>query len=130
MVSIDASPIMSHYHLLIEALQLYLVKGGLDAISNSWEILTPLEVFLCLGGIGKVDEEQSLICQLVSPLERLPNFVVVRPALHEDDKLFAVLFSVQVIFKRSDTYRGHLYLDKIYQLLESSGKIDDLLLIS
>ena len=107
---------MSHYHLLIEALQLYLVKGGLDAISNSREILTPLEVFLCLGGIGKVDEEQSLICQLVSPVERLPNFVVVRPALHEDDQLSTVLFAVQVVFKRSDNYRRHLYLDIIYQV--------------
>lgn len=84
MIGIDASPIMGHNHLLIEALQAHLIEGSLDAVGNNREILAPLEVLLRFGAVWKIDKEQSFICELFSPVERLPNLVVVGPALHEN----------------------------------------------
>lgn len=96
MVSVDASPIMSHDYSLLELVGLDCVEGGFDPVDDNREILAPLDLLLRVGGVGKVDEEKSILADGLLPLKRFPNLMIIRPSLHEDNQVLAVLFALEV----------------------------------
>ena len=98
---------MSHDDLFLEPIKTNLIKGSLDAIDHYGEVLTPFNIRLCFGGVGEVDEKQSLIGKVLVPLKGLPNLVVVGPTLHEDDKLLAALTALEVVLQ--STWRHKIY---------------------
>jgi hypothetical protein len=52
---------MSHDDFLLKPIRTDLIKSNLNSIYHFREVLAPLDIGLLLGGIGKVDEEQSLV---------------------------------------------------------------------
>ena len=57
LVGVDAPPIMSHNYALLKLFGLDRVEGGFDPVHNDWEVLAPFDLFLRVGGVGKVDEK-------------------------------------------------------------------------
>lgn len=64
-------------------------------MNDHWEILSPGDLFLSFGGVGEVDEEALIVLEGVLGIQRLPDSVVVGPAL---DKHYDVL-GLQIAFE-------------------------------
>lgn len=91
---------MSHDDALLELIGLDRIEGGFDPVDNNREVLAPLELLLRAGGIGKVDEEQPILSYSLLPLQRLPNVMIIRPALHKDHQILAPLLALEVKLQR------------------------------
>lgn len=75
------------------------VGGRLHPLHDDWEILSPLEDLLRGGGVGEVDEDESVVLHGVLPIQGVPNGVVIRPPLEEDHSGLRVLLPLHEILE-------------------------------
>jgi hypothetical protein len=88
-------------------------EGGSESLSDDGEVLAPLEFGLVGGGVGEVDEEESVVGgEFVFPVDPVPHEVVVGPALEEDKEGLAVGFSLDKV-KKGLWFFGHQIEEKI-----------------
>jgi hypothetical protein len=59
------------------------------------------------GGIGKVNEEESMVGgEFVFPIDPVPHDMIVRPSLEKDKERLAVGFSINIV-KKGLWFFGH-----------------------
>ncbi len=69
-------------------------------MSDDGEILAPLELGFFGGGVGEVDEEESVVGgEFFFPVDPVPHDVIVGPTLEKDKERLAVGFSFSIMKK-------------------------------
>lgn len=99
-VSVEASPIMSHDHFLLKFAETYCIECSLHPLHDHWEILAPLDIFLCFGGIGEVDEKKLIVLESVGSIEGFPHLMIIWPPLQKNDYIFAIILSLEEVLQR------------------------------
>ena len=74
------------------------LKSHSEPFSDYREVLAPLELGFIAGGVGEVNEYETMLRgEFIFPVDPVPHDVVVGPSLKEDKKGFAVGFSLSVV---------------------------------
>jgi hypothetical protein len=78
-VAIEAAPVMGNQRFVFVG-AVEGVDGELEVVDDVREVLAPLEVNLAIG-VGKVDEEQVGVGEVLPPVYPLPHHGIVGPPL-------------------------------------------------
>lgn len=93
---------MSNRNSLLVLAQINCIESSPHPLHNHRKILSPLDLFLSLRCVRKVDEKLLAVLERIGMVKGFPHLMIIRPSLQKHNNIFALAVSLKIVLQRLD----------------------------